>query len=88
MQALGLAQDRARMRQQRAAGLRRGDALASARQQRRAEHVFHIADAGRGGGQRQMGAVGAMGDAAGFNHMAKQAEIGEIETHGGASLRI
>ena len=82
MQTLGLAQDGARMLQQRAAGLRRRHPLAAAGEQRHAEHVLHIADAGRGRGQREMGALGAVGDAAGFDDMAKQAEIGQIETHG------
>ena len=35
-----------------------------------------------------MGALGAVGDAAGLDHMAEQAEIGEIETHGEPILRI
>ena len=89
VQALGLAQDGARMLQQRAAGLRRRHALAPARQQRHAERVLHVADARRGGGKRKMRAFGAVGDAAGLDDMAKQAEIGEIETHGDdPSLRI
>ena len=82
MQTFGLAQDGACMLQQRAAGLRRRHALAAAREQRDAEHVLHIADAGRGCGEREMRALGAMGNAAGFDDMAKQAEIGEIEAHG------
>ncbi len=86
-QALGLPQDGARMLQQRAAGLGRRDALAAAHQQRGAERLLHVADAGRGGGQRQMRALGAMRDAARLDDMAEQAEIGEIEVHGG-TLRI
>ncbi len=82
VQALGLPQDRARMLQQRAAGLRRGNALAPARDQRDAERLFHVADARRGGGERQVRALRAVGDAARFDDMAKQAEIGEIESHG------
>ena len=84
-QPLGLLQHGAGVLQQRPAGLGRGDAMARPDQQRRAERLLHVADAGRGGGQRQMGALGAVGDAAGLHHMAKQAEIGEVEAHG--SLR-
>ena len=47
-----------------------------------AERILHVADARRGGGQREMRALGAMGDAAGLDDMAEQAEIGEIESHG------
>ncbi len=83
-QPLGLAQDRARVLQQRAAGLRRGHPLPSAHQQRRAERLFHVADARGGCRQRQMRALGAGGDAAGLDHVAKQAEIGQVETHGRA----
>src|SRR5215470_3577903 len=70
------------MLQQRPARLCRRHALAAAGQERYAEHVFHVADAGRGGGERQMRAFGAVGDAAGFDDMAEQAEIGKIKTHG------
>jgi hypothetical protein len=70
------------MVQQCAAGLGRGDAMARPDQQRRAQGLLHVADAGRGGGQRQMGALGAVGDGARLNHVAKQAQIGEVETHG------
>ena len=35
----------------------------------------------RGGGQRQMGALRAVGDAAGFHDVAEQAQVGEIEAH-------
>ena len=56
-QPLGLAQDRARMLQQRAAGLGRRHALTSAHQQRRAQRLLHVADARGGGGQREMGAL-------------------------------
>ena len=70
------------MLQQRTAGLGRRDALPPAREQRHAKHVLHVADARRSCGQRQMRALGAMGDAAGLDDMAEQAEIGEIESHG------
>jgi hypothetical protein len=33
-----------------------------------------------------MRAFGAVGDAAGFDNMAEQAEIGEIKAHGGATF--
>ena len=46
MQTFGLAQDGARMLQQRAAGLGWRHALPSARQQRNAERLLHIPDAG------------------------------------------
>ena len=70
------------MLQQRAAGLGRGHALPPAHQQRGAERLLHVADARRGCGEREMRALGAAGDAAGLHHVAEQAEIGQIETHG------
>ena len=83
MQTLGLAQDRARMLQQRAAGRRWYHTLPSAREQRDAECVLHVANPGRGGGERQVPAFGAAGDAAGLDDVAEQAEIGKIEAHEG-----
>ena len=71
-QAFGLRQDRAGVLQQGAAGLRRAHALAAARQQRGAERLLHLADAGRGRAQRQMRPLGAMGDAARFDDMPEQ----------------
>ena len=71
MQSLGLTQDRARMLQQGPSGWRRGDALPSAREQRHAQRLFHIADAGRCRGQRKVRAHGAVRDAAGLDHVAK-----------------
>ena len=89
-QPLGLAQDRARMLQQGAAGLGRGHALTSAHQQRRAQRLLHVADAGGGRGQREMRALRPAGDAAGLDHVAKQAQIGEVESHVGrvGTLRL
>ena len=81
VQALGLAQDGAGMLQQCAAGLRRRHALATARQERHAEYGLHIADAGRRRGEREMRTLGAVRDAAGFNHMAKQAEVDQVKAH-------
>src|SRR5690242_7667123 len=69
------------MLQQCAAGLRWRHALATTRQEWHAEHIFHVADARRGGGERQMRAFGAVGDAAGFDDVTEQAQIREIETH-------
>ncbi len=81
LQALALRQDRARMLQQRAAGLGGCYAGAAAHQQFGAERQFHLADAGRGGGQRQIGARRAMRDAARLDNLAEQVEIGEVEAH-------
>ena len=75
------------MLQQRAAGLGWRDALAAAHQQRGAQRLLHVADAGLGRSQCQVGALGAMRDASRLDHMAKQTEIGEIEAHAG-TLRI
>jgi hypothetical protein len=86
VQTLGLPQDRPRMLQQAAAGRR--DARPSAREQRDAERNLHVADAGRGGGEGKVRALGAVGDAAGLDHVAKQAEIGQVEAHRTAFLRI
>src|SRR6202034_2786045 len=69
------------MLQQRTAGLGQRHALTAARQKRYAEDSLHVADAGRRRGKRQMCAFGTVGNAAGFNHMAKQAEINEVKAH-------
>ena len=82
VEALGLRQDRARVLQQRAPGLRRRDALPSAHQQFGAEAELHLADAGRRRGQRQVRARGAMGDAARFHDVAEKIEVGQIKAHG------
>ena len=65
-QPLGLRQHGAGVLQQGAAGLGRRDAMPRPHQQRRAQRLLHVADAGAGRGQRQMGALGAVGDAAGL----------------------
>src|SRR5208282_3795832 len=82
MQPLGLAQYRTGMLQQGAAGLRWGDTLAATPEQHDAERFLHVADARRSGGEREVGPLGAVGNAAGLDHVAKEAEIGEIEWHG------
>jgi hypothetical protein len=56
--------------------------LAPAREQGYAERFFHVADARRGGGERKVRALGAVRNAARLGHMAKQTEIGEVESHG------
>jgi hypothetical protein len=80
-QPLGLAQDRARMLQQGTAGRRRRHPLAPAHQQRRAERLLHVSDARRRRCKRKMRALGAVRDAARLDHMAKQAQVGEVEPH-------
>ena len=77
----GLRQDRAGVLQQGAARLRRRHPLAVAHQERGAERLLHVADARAGSGERQVGALGAMGDRARLHHVAEQAEVGEVETH-------
>jgi hypothetical protein len=42
--------------------------------------LFHVADARRGGGERKVRALGAVRNAARLGHMAKQTEIGEVES--------
>ena len=79
--ALGLLQQQARMMDESAARRRRLHALALAVQQRRAERRLHVADARACRGDRQMHALGAVGDASRFDHMQKQPQIAEIETH-------
>jgi hypothetical protein len=61
--------------------------LTFAVQQRSAERRLHIANARTRGGNRQMHALGAMRDAARFDHTQKQPQIAEVETHED-SLRI
>ena len=80
-QALGLGQQGAGMLEQRAAGRGRHHALAAAQEEGRPERLFHVADAGAGRRQRQMGPLRPMGDASGLDHMAEEAKIGQIELH-------
>src|SRR5262249_43937366 len=84
-QPLGLTQDRARMLQQRAAGLGWGHAFSSAYEQRCTQRFFHIANARSGCSQRDMRRWRTARDAPRLDHVAKQAEIGQVEAHG--SLR-
>ena len=83
----GLRQHDARVLEKRAAGLGRRDAVARSHQERRTQRLLHVADAGARGSQREMGALGAVGNAAGLRDVPEQAEVGEIEAHDG-SLRI
>jgi hypothetical protein len=76
-----LRQDRAGMLQQRPPGLRRTHPLAATGEQGRAQGVFHVADAGGGRPQSQMGPRRAMRDAAGFDDVTKQREVREVKTH-------
>ena len=80
-QTLRLRENRARVLQQGAAGLRRGHAAAPAHQKRGAERLFHLANPRARSGKREMRAFRAARDAARLHHMAKQAQIGYIETH-------
>src|SRR5437868_9734469 len=70
------------MVQQGVPSLRGLNPLALAMQQRRAEGRFHVADARARRGDSQMHTLGAMRDAARLDHMEKQPEIGQIESHG------
>ena len=85
-QPFGLRQNRARVLQQRAPGLRRRHAAAAAHQQGGAERLLHLADARARCGERKMRALRAVRDAARLHDMAKQAQIGQVETHG--QLRV
>ena len=69
---LGLLQQQPRVVKRGAAGRCRLHALALAVQQRRAERRLHVADARARRGDRQMHALGAMGDAARLDDMQKQ----------------
>ena len=84
VQPLGLTQDGAGMLQQGPPGLGRGDAAPAAGQERDAQRLLHVADARRGRRQRQIRTLRAVGDAAGLDHVSKQTEIGQIETHDAA----
>ncbi len=64
-----------------AAGLGRLHPEPLAVQERNAEVGLHVADAGAGGGDRQMQPLGAMGDAAGLDDIYKQPQVDEIEAH-------
>jgi hypothetical protein len=49
-------------------------------QQRRADRILHVADAGRCRSERQIRPGSALGNAPGFNHMPEQAQIRYVET--------
>src|SRR5258708_30682908 len=70
------------MWKERAAGLGGRDALPAAHEQRRPQRVLHVANARAGCGQRQMRALRTARDAARLDHVAKEAEIGQVEAHG------
>jgi hypothetical protein len=82
LQLFSLRQDGARVLQQRAPGLRRRHAGATAHQKLGAERQFHLADARRGRSEREVGALGAVGDASRLDDVAEQIEIGEVDAHG------
>src|SRR3954462_3609136 len=69
------------MLQQRATRLRRRHALPSARQQRGAERLFHLADSRTRCGERKMRAFRAMRNAARLHDMAKQTQINQVEPY-------
>ena len=81
LQTLDLIQHGARVREQGAAGLGWNHALPAARQQRRAKRLFHVANAGRGGAEREMRPLGAVRDAAGFGDVAEQAKVDQVKPH-------
>ena len=87
VQALGPAQDAARMLEQRAAGLGRRHPLPSPHQQRGPERLLHVTDARAGGGKRQVRALGAPGDAPRLHDVAEQIEVDEVEAHRSFLLR-
>jgi hypothetical protein len=80
-QPLRLRQDRARVLQQCAAGLRRRHTRAASGQQRGAERLLHLANSRARCGERKMRAFRAVRDAARLDDMAEQAQIGEVEAH-------
>ncbi len=84
-QALHLLQHDACMVQQRAAGLGGAHALRVAREQRAAERVFHAAHALAGRGERHVRALGAGREAARFDNVDEEPQVGEIESHGEAA---
>ena len=79
--AFGLLQQQARVMHERATRGRRLHALPIAIQQRRAELDLHVADPRARGGDGEVHALGAGGDAAGFHDVQEQLEIGQIEAH-------
>ncbi|MCY1505321.1 hypothetical protein D9M68_395310 [compost metagenome] len=82
-QPLHLLQHDARVVQQRASGLGGAHALRVTREQGRAERVFHAAHALAGRGQRHVRAAGAGREAAGFDDVEKEPQVGQVESHGG-----
>src|SRR5471032_3131163 len=84
LEVIHLAHDQPRVVQQTFA--RRGDfhAPTVAVQQARVELAFQRLDPRTRGGGREERTLGALGQAGGFGDMDKQAQVGEIEVHGGS----
>src|SRR3569833_225624 len=63
-------------------------ARAAAHEQGCAEGKLHLAEARGGGGERQIRALGAVGDAASLDRMAEQIQVGVVEAHGALSFLL
>ena len=79
LQLVDLPQHQLRVARQGAAGRRQLNATPRTRQQRRAERILHAANALAGRSQRHVAGRRAAGDGAGFLHVQKQAQVGEVE---------
>src|SRR5258708_31763384 len=71
-----------------ASGRRRADGAAPTVEQRHAERLLHATDTSARGGERDMAAVRAAGNASGFGNMAEETQIGQIETHRDTPARL
>ena len=80
-QRIDIVQDDPGVIEQALAGRGQLHAAAAALEQRNAECRFQPLDSLAGGGQRQMHAGGARGDAAGFRHRDEKLQIDQIEMH-------
>jgi hypothetical protein len=87
-QRLDIVQDDPGVIEQAFAGRGQFDAAAAALEQRHAERRLEALDPLAGGGQRQMHAGCACGDAAGLGDRDEELKIDQIEAHGHAGLQV
>ena len=82
LQGLDLPQDQPRMVDDALAGRGQRHAAPVARQEGDAERLLHAADALACRGEGEIGAAGAVGDAAGLGDVKEKPQVDQIEAHG------
>lgn len=87
LQVIHLTHDQPRVLQQALAGRGQLDTATVAVQQAAAELAFQCLDPRTGSGRREKRLARALGQAGGLGDMDEQAQVGQIEMHGGHFLR-